>query len=101
MLPKSTFTQLSLNITERRVTMKYYTLVPDAYNYLCPRPYMGNVLLEESYYYYLVVKGRDIYELFNKNPQNDLNYKIRCPRCSSQLVKISTNKFKCIICEGL
>jgi uncharacterized protein with PIN domain len=80
--------------------MNNYVLVLDAFNYLCPRPYMGNLLLEESYHYYLVEKGRDIYELFNKNPQIDSNYKIRCPRCSSQLVKVSINKYKCVICEG-
>jgi len=99
MLPKSTFTQLSLNITERRVTMKYYTLVPDAYNLLFPKPYNDNVLLNDSYQYYFVEKG-NVYELVNNNP-NDLStdHKVRCPKCMAQLVKISANKFNCIFCS--
>jgi len=79
--------------------MKYYTLVPDAYNLLFPKPYNDNVLLNDSYQYYFVEKG-NVYELVNNNP-NDLStdHKVRCPKCMAQLVKISANKFNCIFCS--
>jgi hypothetical protein len=79
--------------------MRDYVLVLDAYNLLCPIPYSDNVLLNDSYQYYLVEKG-NVYELVNKNPYDSItDQKVRCPKCMAQLVKISTNKYNCIFCS--
>jgi len=77
----------------------YYTLVPDAYNLLCPKPFSDNVLLNEYFQYYLVEKG-NVYDLVNKNPYDSItDHKVRCPKCIAQLVKVSTINFICIFCS--
>jgi hypothetical protein len=72
---------------------------------LKPRIYLGNVLLirdrGEHYRHYLVDKGKDSFELYNVNPNNtNTNYTVRCPKCSSRLVRATLNKYQCVICKG-
>jgi DNA-directed RNA polymerase subunit RPC12/RpoP len=86
--------------------MNNYVLVRDEHNILCPRPYMGNVLLihynGDSYRHYLAECGNSLYELFNTNPDESVQpKKVRCPKCSSQLVHLMDNKYQCVICKGI
>lgn len=85
--------------------MKNYVLVADEHKILCPRPYMGNVMLiqhsGEPYRHYLVESGYNSYEIFNTDPDDrSTNHKVRCPRCSAQLVRTMSNQYHCIICKG-
>ena len=85
--------------------MKNYVLVADGHNILRPRPYMGNVLLiqhsGEPYCHYLTESGYNSYEVFNTDPDDkSTNHKVRCPRCSAQLVRSMSNKYHCVICKG-
>jgi ssDNA-binding Zn-finger/Zn-ribbon topoisomerase 1 len=86
--------------------LKNYVLVPDKNNILCPHHYTGNVFLirdrGESYRYYLVENADGSFDLYNTDPNERVIYhKVRCPRCSSQLVnaKNRANKYRCLICD--
>ena len=86
--------------------MNNYVLVRDGHNILSPRPYMGNVLLIQynggGYRHYLVERGNSTYELFNTNPDEMVQHqRIRCPRCSAQLVRLTGSKYHCVICKGI
>ncbi|MBS4008066.1 MAG: hypothetical protein KGZ45_06530 [Clostridium sp.] len=86
--------------------MNNYVLVRDEQDFLCPRPYMGNVLLishnGESYRHYLAECGNSTYELFNTYPDEMVRpRRVRCPKCSSQLVWLMGSKYQCVICKGI
>lgn len=85
--------------------MNKYVLVADEDNVLRPRFYLGNVLLikgnGESYRHYLEDNGGGYFTLHNTNPNESYtNHIIRCPRCSSKLVRAAINQYQCVICKG-
>ena len=85
--------------------MNKYILVPDEDNELKPRFYLGNVLLINNqgskYKHYLEDNGGGSFTLYNTNPNESyVNHIIRCPRCTSKLVRATINKYQCVICKG-
>lgn len=84
--------------------MNNYVLVRDEHDFLCPRHYMGNVLLIQfngcSYRHYLKECGNRTYELFNTYPDEMVQPQRIRSRCSSKLVHLMASKYQCVICRG-
>jgi hypothetical protein len=85
--------------------MNKYVLVPVENNELKPRFYLGNVLLiknqGENYRHYLEDNGNGNFTLYNTNPNESYtNHIVRCPHCSSKLVRAAINRYQCVICIG-
>ena len=85
--------------------MNKYVLVANQDNELKARFYTGNALLirnnGENYKLYLEDNGGGYFTLKNTNPNATSSiHIIRCPHCSSKLVKVSQNMYQCIICKG-
>lgn len=85
--------------------MNKYVLVPGEDNELKARFYLGNILLIKnqggSNKLYLEDNGGGYFTLKNTNPNATSSiHVIRCPHCSSKLVKVSQNMYQCIICKG-
>ncbi|NLI90550.1 MAG: hypothetical protein GX366_09175 [Epulopiscium sp.] len=85
--------------------MNHYVLELTEDGTFRPKIYFGNIFLigEKSNHYRhtLKDKGRGRFELFNVNPNNtNTNCTIRCPKCSSKLVRVTANNYQCVICKG-
>lgn len=85
--------------------MNKYVLVPGEDNELKARFYLGNVLLinhmGQNHKHYLEDNGGGNFTLYNTNPNESYtNHTIRCPRCSSKLVRAAVNRYQCVICKG-
>lgn len=80
--------------------MNKYILVPGEDNELRARFYLGNVLLiknqVENYRHYLEDNGNGNFTLYNTNPNESYtNHIVRCPHCSSKLVRAAINRYQC------
>lgn len=71
----------------------------------CLQPtYMGNVMLiqhsEDPDRHYLAENGYNLYEVFNTDlDDRSTNHKVRCPRCSAQMVRTMMSIYHGIICK--
>jgi hypothetical protein len=91
---------------------KTFLLVSDDHNLLCTRYFFGNPLLitvESDCRYYMTVHDSGAIRVHATKPYDFGNLealKVRCPKCSSQMVPIhssfnndETQAFQCIICK--